>query len=115
MNRPNNLGHFPYEYDHSFPGEMNREPGKKFSEFELLCLQNKELREIYMESMEADYYLELTEGNTDFKLNLLKEKLIESGMKEDVDFYIFLEKKRTIFAIKFSSNKLDKIAQEINL
>jgi len=51
--------------------------------------------------------LELTEGNTDFKLNLLKEKLIESGMKEDIDFFIFLEKNRTIFALKFSTNKLD--------
>ena len=57
--------------------------------------------------MEADYYVELTDGNTEFKLNLLKEKLIESGMKEDVDFFIFLEKKRTIFALKFSSNKID--------
>ena len=92
MNRASNFGHFPYEYDHNFPGDMKEKPGDKFSDFEKLCLKSKELREIYMESMEADYYLELTEGNTDFKLNFLKEKLIESGMKEDIDFFIFLEK-----------------------
>jgi hypothetical protein len=39
--------------------------------------------------LEADYYLELADGNTDFKLNLLKGKLIENGMKEDVDYFVF--------------------------
>lgn len=107
MNIPSNLGHFPYEYVHSFPEGVNKKPGQKFSEFELLCLQNKELREIYMQSMEADYFLELTDENLEFKLNLLKEKLIEYGLKEDVDFFVYLEKKRTIIALKFSPSKLD--------
>jgi hypothetical protein len=65
-------------------------------------LDNEELREIYIESLEGDYYLELMENNKQFEINLIKEKLIENGMKEDFDFFVF-ENPGTCFVLKFSS------------
>ena len=43
---------------------MNKKSGEKFSEFEKLCLKNEELKNIYIESLEGDYYLELMGKNS---------------------------------------------------
>ena len=75
-------------------------------------MNNKELRELYIDCLEGDYYLELVESSEDnnFEKNILKERLIENNMKEDVDFFIYKTDGNTAIILKFSSAMIDKIA-----
>jgi len=52
--------------------------------------------------------VESSEDNN-FEKKILKERLIENNMKEDVDFFIFQIESTTFFILKFSSTMIDEI------